>query len=268
MIDAFHLYINASEIHSRRASGWGGRRIVTELMKYQWNSKDLPTLTLDQLEPSAKWRGRFASLSVYIGSACCKLMVVDLPAQINEPEQIAAVAASQMEYQMGISRNDWEFTVDNRMSNGKAIACAIRSDLVKHLKQVSLKQGVRLISIQPFFVSVWNQFVDNSADQSHRTLFAVEDDALTVISMHERIISSINNFLHLSNSLLIEKEIKRVSAMLQSGPSREVYIAQSKKTIVTNFPELSVTLDRNIKHSSQLKSDFSDLLLNQTTSTA
>jgi len=261
MIDSFHIYLNGTHAMVRRQSGLGWRKKIESVGEFEWNANDPSTLAIDTPTRCSKWLRRWSTMSFYVGSACCKFMAMDLPPEVKDEHELRAIAAAQVQYQLGLSVSDWCITLDITQPPGKSVACAIRRDLIDQIKQLVAKKKFRLISCQAYISSIWNEFEEQSNDNQPLALFALESDALTVVTAQGNNITLINTFLHGRSTTLIERELKRLRVALNTEAGQHIYIAQSVKPSDNVFLHGVIGVQPRVSTSLQLQANFSDLLI-------
>lgn len=227
MIDAYHLYLNSSEVLARRQCGWGPWRRQEELLRWQWNATAPSSLNLDAL---ALRRRRHATLSVHVGSALAKFMVLELPAGLEDGLEEHAAAQAQMQHQLGLNPAQWELRLDHLPARGKVVACALRADVAARLRQLARERNMRLVSLRPFAATAWNALQlqrekQSRAPDSAGALMLVEKDAFTIVIEKDGAIDAMNALAHRREADLINREVRRLAYALGDQAQQHIRLA-------------------------------------------
>lgn len=260
MTDTFHLYLNGRRALCRRQSGLPWKRLLVELPEWSWNSQDPASLAFSL--PDADKRRR-APLHVYLGSALCKFMIVEIAEGVVDVRERGLIAEARMRRHLGLDPEEWRCTVDVGKKLGKAIVCAIHSDLMARIEALATLHGLKLVSLRPYASGLWNMLSGSAHNMSdtHTGLLAVEDDAFTVFLAQSGALISMNALMHNGEPDLVERELKRIG--LSAGPQmREgIRLALSNEFARKTMFDRERMLDRQSNQAGILACDFRDLLL-------
>lgn len=256
MIDDWLAYITGSTVKIRRRSGFFWKRTITDIGESGWNNKDPSSLTFGQIKKTGSW----STLSIYLGSALCKIMAVDLPSGVTDLNEQHAVAQAQMHRQLSIDPTDWVCTVDAILAPNKSVACAIRRDIFDRLNTVAAEKKLRLISVRPYITGIWNTFQKKYAGLPHSALLVIEKDALTVICTASGFIVAINTLGYRGEPAVIEREVRRLGMSLGSDSGQTVYLALAEKNQTYSGVGAGQLLNRADFLKPLRYADFRDLL--------
>ncbi|CAM3143767.1 hypothetical protein [Janthinobacterium lividum] len=260
MIDAYHVYLNASEVMLRRQTGWGRWRRVEEIARWQWDAGTPASLNFDALKLRKR---RYATLYVHVGSALGKFMMLRLPSELQGEQEERAAAEAQMQHQLGLNAGQWEFTLDHLPTRGKIVACALRADIGARLRQLANEHSLRLLSVRPYVAGVWNamQLLRGPATlNGGRAVMMVERDAFTIVIEKEGKMDAMSTMIHRCETEVINREIRRMAYSLGEDAQRHVYLAVAGELL----PLAQLHADKVVRHEDFLQpnlyADFRDLL--------
>lgn len=262
MIDAYHLYLNSSEAIVRRQIGWGPWRRLEEVARWEWNADLASSLDFEAL---VLRKHRHATLTVYMGSALGKFMVLDLPVDLRSDDEARAAAQAQMQHQLGLQPEQWTFSVDRLPGGNQAVACALRADVFVRIGHLARTRGLRLVSLRPFAASSWNALqaphqTPAATGEDAQALMLVEKDAFAIVIEKAGAIVSVNALSHRREAALIDREIRRMAYALGEDAQRHIRLA----LIPELLPLAQLHTDKLLQHEAYLRqpiySDFRDLL--------
>jgi hypothetical protein len=215
MIDAYHVYLNASEVLVRRQSGWWRWRCVEDLVRWQWDAAVPASLDFNSLNLRKR---RLATLTVHFGSALAKFMTLELPDGLRGEQEERAAVQAQMQHQLGLNPGQWEYTLDHLKDRRRVVACALRADIGARLRLLSHERGMRLQSIRPLVAGVWNAWTRRSplrAETSNgaKVLMMVERDAFTIVVEKNGSVGAASSMVHRREDDLINREVRRMASL-------------------------------------------------------
>lgn len=262
MIDAYYLYLNSSEAIVRRQTGWGPWRRLEELARWEWNADLASSLDFESL---VLRKHRHATLTVYMGSALGKFMLLDLPAGLRSEDETRAAAQAQMQHQLGLQPEQWTFSVDRLPGGNQAVACALRADVFARLGHVARTRGLRLVSLRPFAASSWNALqaplkASVAAIDGAQALMLVENDAFAIVIEKAGVIASINALSHRREPALIDREIRRMEYALGEDAQRHIRLALIPELLPLAQLHTDKVLQQHEYLGQPIYSDFRDLL--------
>lgn len=262
MIDAYHIYLNASEVMLRRQTGWGRWRRVEELARWQWNASTPASLNFDPLELRKR---RYATLAVHVGSALGKFMMLQLPPGLQGEQEERAATEAQMQHQLGLNPGQWEFTLDHLPARGNIVACALRADIGARLRQLANEHSLRLLSVRPYVAGVWNAMQlwrgpTPPASDGGSAVMMVERDAFTIVIEKKGAMEAMSAMTHRREAEVINREIRRMAYSLGEDAQRHVYLAVAGELL----PLAHLHADKVVRQEDYLQpilyADFRDLL--------
>ncbi|MDN2704473.1 hypothetical protein O0881_21050 [Janthinobacterium sp. SUN100] len=260
MIDAYHIYLNGSEVMLRRQTGWGRWYRVEDITRWQWDAGTPASLNFDAIELRKR---RYATLAVHVGSALGKFMIFQLPPGLQGEQEERAAAEAQMQYQLGLNPGQWEFTLDHLPARGKVVACALRADIVARLRQVAREHGLRLLSVRPYVAGVWNAMqlrCGPATLNDGRAMMMVERDAFTIVIEKEGKMDAMSAMTHRREAEVINREIRRMAYSLGEDAQRHAYLMVAGELL----PLAQLHVDKVVRHENLLQpilyADFRDLL--------
>jgi hypothetical protein len=227
MIDAYHIYINASEVMLRRQTGWGRWRRIEELARWQWESATPASLNFAALELRKR---RYATLAVHVGSALGKFMMLQLPPGLQGEQEERTAAEAQMQHQLGLNPGQWEFTLDHLPARGKVVACALRADIGARLRQLANEHSLRLLSVRPYVAGVWNAVQlwrgpTAPASDGGSAVMMVERDAFTIVIEKNGAMEAMSAMTHRRESEMINREMRRMAYSLGEDAQGQIRLA-------------------------------------------
>lgn len=219
MIERLHLYLTANRAHLRLQTGVPRRPEIVPLESVDWDAGDPATLKL------LGQAGRFlrTPLHVYVGSALCRLIVLDILDGIDDLTEKQAISLATMAHDLGISAADWVCAVDSPSADSKSVACAIRLSLLTRLNAMAMESRWRLASVRPLAGVLWNavQLPDWTAADP-RALLVVEEDAFSVIAASDHRINSVLALPHGGERGLVERERMRLAYSSLGGEVKDL----------------------------------------------
>lgn len=262
MIDAYHVYLNASEVLVRRQTGWGRWRRIEELARWQWDAAVPASLNFDAL---ALRRRRHATLAVHVGSALAKFMALELPAGLHGALEERAVAQAQLQLQLGLQPGLWEVSLDRAPRAGKAVACALRADIGMRIRQLARERGMRLLSLRPFVASAWNALQSPLSPAAAPGLEAgvlmlVEHDAFTIFTQNDGVIEAVSALGHRREADLVNREVRRMAYALGEDAQRRIRLALGAGLAPLAHLHADKIVQRDDYLKQALYADFRDLL--------
>lgn len=270
MIDAYHMYLTASEVRVRRQTGWGYWRRVEELASWQWNAGSPESLTF---EPLVLRKHRYATLVVHVGSALSKFMILELPVGLQNEQEEQAAAQAQMQHQLGLSLGQWEYTLDQLPVRGKVVVCALRADIGMRLRQLASARGLRLFSLRPYVVGVWNAMQQRHGSPAPvsdggRALMMVETDAFTIVIEKNGTMKAMSAMAHRREADVINREIRRMAYSLDENAQGSIRLA----VVGEILPQVQSHTEKVLRCNDYLEpilyADFRDLLFQPFTQVA
>jgi hypothetical protein len=153
---------------------------------------------------------------------------------------------------------DWNFTLDPLAPPAKSVVCAVRRNVVERLEALTAESGLRLVSLTPYVVGVWNAFQERK-NEPESALIAIEEDAFTVFVGSGGALESINTLSHRRESGLVEREIKRLG-ISSSGVRQGIGVALpgSLAGMAQTNPDSILVKTAYLKQ--DIYADFRDLL--------
>lgn len=262
MIDAYHIYLNGSEVLLRRQTGWWRWRRVEEVARWQWDAAVPVSLNFDALQLRKR---RYATLAVHVGSALGKFMMIELPVGLQGEDEERAAAQAQMQHQLGLLPGQWEFTLDHQPQRGKLVACAVRADIGARLRQLARDRGLRLLSLRPYVAGVWNAMQLRpaspvTASDADRAVMMVENDAFTIVIEREGKMDAISAMAHRREADLINREIRRMAYSLGEDGQRHIRLAVTSEIQPLAQLHGEKVLRRDDYLHAAVYADFRDLL--------
>ena len=262
MIDAYHVYLNASEVLVRRQTGWGRWRRIEELGRWPWDAAVPASLHFDALVLRPR---RHATLCVYAGSALGKFMVIELPAGLHGAMEERAVAQAQMQLQLGLQPGLWDYALDRVPGAGKAVACALRADIGLRLRQLAGQRGMRLLSLRPYAACAWNAMQSplapaEAAGLEAGVLMLVEQDAFTIFTQNDGVIDAVSALAHRREADLVNREVRRLAYALGDDAQRRIRLALTADLAPLAHLHADKIVQRDDYLDSPLYADFRDLL--------
>lgn len=262
MIDAYHVYLNASEVLVRRQTGWSRWRRIEELARWQWDAAIPASLNFDALELRKR---RYATLAVHVGSALGKFMKLELPVGLRDEQEERAAAQAQMQHQLGLSPGQWEFTLDHLPTRGLVVACALRADIGARLRQLARERGLRLLSLRPYVIGVWNAMQLRRGPQAPssdggRALMMVENDAFTIVIEKEGIVDAMSSMAHRREADVVNREVRRMAYSLGDDGQCHIRLAVAGDILPLAQLHAEKVLLREDYLQPVLYADFRDLL--------
>lgn len=260
MIETFHLYITATQVHARRQSGW--RQQIHPLAEWEWDAASPASLSFKKIPCKKILR---PNLHVHLGSALCKFMTVDLPAGLHNVQEQSAAGQAQMQYQLGLSASDWVFTLNRPRSPAEfvsSLVCAVRRPVIERLQELSKDSGLRLVSLKPYIAGVWNavQAGPRHLAQLESALLAIEHDAFTLFVGRAGTLESMNTLSHVAEPDLIEREIKRLGYSLGRAVQDTVRLVLAEGCLTMAQAHADKILVKSDYLKKPLYADFRDLL--------
>lgn len=257
MTESLHLYLNSSSFQLRRRSGWPWKRSIATVESANWHAHDPSTLQLAL--PDGMRRG--AALHVVLGASLCKFLVVEVPTEVVDPAERAVVAMARMRQQFALAPEEWDCSADARMGSGQATACAVRSALIRRLRELAAAHGLKLASIRPYAGVLWDAVRAQSADEAETGLLAIEEDAFTVITARGGRVVGLHALQHHGVAGLAERELRRIG--LSAGPTMRdaMWLAMPAHHLVGAEVAAGRLLRRAEARSGDITADFRDLLI-------
>lgn len=205
MIEAFHVYLTGEKAHIRRERGFWRWATLDDLEDVAWDARAPQTLLN---LPLTRTR-RVGTLNVYLGSALCTFMRLEMPEGIEDPEEYKAIAKSHLQRQLGLLPQDWIVSLE-RLRERHYLVCAVRHPLIVQLEHLARQHRLRLRSVRPYISGVWNAFLEKSSETHATSLVAVESDALTVLTRDTASLTALYGWNHAGDVKLVEREIRRL----------------------------------------------------------
>ncbi len=265
MNESLHLYINGSQALLRRQSGWPWRRNVEHISEFEWDVEQPITLRLTGLnETERRLLEPKRALHVYLGSALCRFMAIDLPLGLRDNVEALAAAKGLMLQKLGLQSGDWEFSLDRVVGNGKSVVCAARRSVIDRAKALAHEQGLQLASLRPFISAIWNALEEKTIGSGRTTgVLAVEYDAFTVFIERSGSLDSLSSLSHQRPDDLIEREIRRLSYAFDGDEQETVHLLLPAHLLAQGIGHSDKIARRTHFLRSGLYSDFRDLLFLQ-----
>jgi hypothetical protein len=216
MNESLHLYLTGSTLFLRREHGLPWRRRVAPLGQAAWDGAELKpsSLAAAELAPPAPGRAWYRRpLHIYLGSALCRFMVTALPQGLHDEAECQAAAAAQMRHHLGLD-GGWTVALDAGSQPARAVACAVRQELVGQLGRLADANKLVLASVRPFATMVWN-----AAQGGTDALIVVEDDAFTLFASGAAGLDTVSTLAHRRERELIDRELRRVALSAGAGGS-------------------------------------------------
>jgi len=259
MIDSYHLYLTSSKALLRKESGLPWKRKIELVGESGWNASQPSSLALHGATGGKRLR---PTLCLYVGSALCKFMVLDLPPTLRNDRERRVAALAQMQHQLGLEAGAWEVSLDALEVGGKFLACAIPRALAERLRTLSKESGLRLVSVRPYFAAVWNAQVASLVANEAQTqaLLAIESDAFTSLVAKDGKVVAISAMPHHSETGLVEREIKRLTFSMgaQAVASLRVVFAKEVQELSQAYADKRVCTGSDV--SGLPYADFRELL--------
>jgi len=245
----------------RRQTGWWRWRRIENVARWQWDAVAPESMEFNALNLRKR---RFSTLTVHVGSALAKFMLVELPAGLqNEREEVVAVQA-QMQQQLGLNPGQWEYTLDHLPGRRRVVACALRADIGARLRQLAHDRGMRLQSIRPFVVGVWNAWQMRRPPQAEasngtRALMMVERDAFTTILEKDGNLDAMSAMAHRREEDLINREVRRMASLAEDAQLHiRLAVTEDLLPLTRLHAEKVMQLEDYLQQS--VYADFRDLL--------
>lgn len=261
MIESFHLYLNGRQARFRRQSGFPWQRKLVELPLLEWSAQDMASLDFNALDIGK--RRRAAPLHVCLGSALCKFMLVDMPSDAVDEHEQSLIAEARMRQHFGLHLGEWIYKAYVGKVRTQAVVCAVRADLVAHIRSQAGMHGLKLVSLQPYAAILWNLLVEQfgGQDVQQAGLLAVEDDAFTLFLAKSDVVTSLNALIHNREVDLVERELRRVGLSAGMEMRDAVRLAVSNEFAGAAVFDRNRLLVRTEDRSNMLEHDFRDLLI-------
>lgn len=195
---------------ARRKTGSFWRPRMEVLDEWEWNAATPSSLDFDRLKAV---KGRRARLHVYAGAALIKLLTIKLPANLHGEREQKLAAQAHMQDQLGLNPEEWELAIDPARLPAASIVCAIRRGFMDRVRELSTQNNLRLVSLKPFVVGVWNAFQNKRMPASgmRSALIMIEQDAFTTVVDQSGTVEFITTLLHMREGDLVERELRRLS---------------------------------------------------------
>lgn len=152
---SFNIGLAQGGIALLRTGGWPRRHAV--LADQPWHAHaaapDRLTLQLRTVLSDARCAGRPAR--IVLADEWVRLFMVTPPHNTGRLQDCQAAAALRFQTLYGASPSDWQLGADWDAQH-PFLACAIPQTLLAALRQIAHEQRLKLVSIEPYFVAVWN----------------------------------------------------------------------------------------------------------------
>ena len=102
-------------------------------------------------------KARKLELSVALSGSLARCLVLPWPAEVEDEDEGATYAAHQFKHVFGDAVDGWEVRFDTEARGAQRLACGIERSLIAAVRDAAKSRGVRLASIQPLLVSVFNR---------------------------------------------------------------------------------------------------------------
>jgi len=102
--------------------------------------------------------GRGVELDVVLSARLAHCLVLPWPAEVEDDEEGAVYASHQFRHVFGEAADGWEVRFDAQARGRHRLACGIDRALLAALREAAKTTGVRLASIRPLLVSVFNDW--------------------------------------------------------------------------------------------------------------
>lgn len=102
-------------------------------------------------------KGRKLELALVLSGSLARCLVLPWPPEVEDEDEGAAYAAHQFRHVFGDAVDGWEVRFDTEARGAQRLACGIERSLIAAVRDAAKSRGVRLASIQPLLVSVFNQ---------------------------------------------------------------------------------------------------------------
>lgn len=184
--DTIKILIDPMQLTAIRRHGWLKPRITRYVQEFN-SETDLDTRRyqhalesiLNQAKPS-----RNAKLEIIVSSNLIRYMTLPaLQTRLSASEKIGyAKAAFRETYGQGVS--EWEFQVDSSEPGKPSIAVAIDASLLEQIQSTSKKLNLRLCSVSPYFMAVFNRYLTTLSSFSG-LLVIVEQQRSLLAHLHQ-----------------------------------------------------------------------------------
>lgn len=200
----FHLYLSGRRAWLRRTHGMPWNKRVSDVATWDWG----PGQSLGAVAgiPINRWTK--SSLSVYAGSALCRMGVFPAPAGVRKEGDLAAIGRAALQHERDLKENSWRFSVDH--TRGQIIACALRSEAFDAITTFANGSRLKLLSVRPFAAVLFNAFRRQHGGKFSGALLAVEADALSVIQTDGDRIVTARSMMHDGGSGVVRREVNRL----------------------------------------------------------
>lgn len=119
------------------------------------------TKVLDGLDAAlGTMDGEKIDAAVTLSNHFVRYVLVPWNEQINDPAEEQAFIRLCFTQTYGTDAKQWELRVSSGAYGETQVASAIDQDLMKGIERVASAHGVRLVSLQPYFMSMFNQWRD------------------------------------------------------------------------------------------------------------
>jgi hypothetical protein len=152
-----------------------------------WRAERGATFThnVEQAEEKTEWQASIAALRHWLEQGNCVAGNVDVilsdhfaryalvpwSGNIQNPAELATFARIQFESLYGAPTENWDILVDMSEYGAVGIGCALSRELVPALSQLFSQYRLRLASVRPYFVHVFN-----------RSRMAITGDAIVAVA--------------------------------------------------------------------------------------
>ncbi|MFZ6693721.1 hypothetical protein [Undibacterium sp. SXout20W] len=215
MTDSLHIYLTSSTIFVRKKTRIFLKSKLENVGEWSWKGHIPEALPWEMILPTAQSK-KTPFVHIYLGGGMCKLMVFDLPENLNDFAETIAEAKTQMIQKLGINQTEWQFTIDTNHANQKVIICAAPTQLMEAIQKLAAIYPKKVISVSPYINGIWNLLTTRVPMNDKTALFICEEDAITVLVADKGAIQLITSILHKKDALMIEPEVERLYIALKS----------------------------------------------------
>ncbi|AVR96629.1 hypothetical protein [Pseudoduganella armeniaca] len=215
MNESLHMYVTGSTVQLRRVAGPPWRRRLDDIGAKPWRPAEPASLGL-QLAPAARRFKR--DLHVHVGAALCRLGVFELPAGVRGTGEAEAVGCARLRHELGLDTAQWRLRAQVIPRRGIAVAAAMATQAVDAVAAFAATHDLRVVTLRPFAMGLWNCVQARQASGAARTFVAVEPDALTVLRWSEGTLREAYSMQHAGDAGLLQREARRLALQ---GDSRD-----------------------------------------------
>ena len=110
MTDSLHIYLTSSTIFVRKKTRFFLKSKLENVGEWSWKGHIPEALPWEMILPTAQSK-KTPFVHIYLGGGMCKMMVFDLPENLNDFAETIAEAKTQMIQKLGINQTEWQFTI-------------------------------------------------------------------------------------------------------------------------------------------------------------